>query len=810
MTQQRSAPDGRTAGRPAYPATAVVDEAGRVMRWSPGAERLLGHRAVDVVGRPAAGLLADEGTADASVPMLAGRRRWAGRVSLRHRDGRRVETTLLAHRRVSGSGNPEWLLVSPPLREPPVRGTGEPLLELVFDQSPQLIAVFDTDLRLLRVNAEMQRAVDFSEDELRGFLLSEVVVHPEGPRLEALMRHVLEGHGPRFVETDLRAPGAPIENPWAISLGPVTDGDGSIRGVTLAALDLSKRQHARDRLLLLNEAAGRIGSTLDLEHTAQELADVAVPRLADYANVDVLAHLTEGDEPPPGSVSGEVSMLRLAHQSVLEGCPESLVGPGGTVVYPEFSPPAECLADGRPALLEITTELLDRWTSRDPARGAKIRAFGTHSALVVPIRARGTTLGVAVFTRHRTPEPFGLDDRLMLEEITARAAVCIDNARRYARERATAITLQRSLLPQSLPHQAAVEIASRYLPAGARAGVGGDWFDVIPLSGARVALVVGDVVGHGIQASATMGRLRTAVRTLADIDLPPDELLTHLDDLVTRLPWAPDTADNADAAPESAGDVGATCLYAIYDPLAQRCTLARAGHPEPVVVTPGGRAAPVDLPVGPPLGLGGLPFESAEIDLPEGSLLALYTNGLVEGRHDDIGLRQAAFHRSLAQPTASLDDICDNVLAALLPDRTDDDVALLIARTRALDTDQVASWDVPPDPAAVAAVRKQVSDQLERWGLCDVVFTTELVVSELVTNAIRHAKPPIHLRLIHDRTLICEVSDASSTAPHLRRARVFDEGGRGLLLVAQLTERWGTRQGRTGKTIWAEQSLSDQ
>jgi anti-sigma regulatory factor (Ser/Thr protein kinase) len=327
---------------------------------------------------------------------------------------------------------------------------------------------------------------------------------------------------------------------------------------------------------------------------------------------------------------------------------------------------------------------------------------------------------------------------------------------------------------------------------------------VIPLSGARVALVVGDVVGHGIHASATMGMLRTAVRTLADVDLPPDELLVRLDDLVGRL------SARADAGSEDAAenDVGATCLYAVYDPVSRRCALARAGHPMPALVTPDGVVSFVDMPASPPLGLlGGLPFESTEIELPAGSILALYTDGLIESRNHDIDLGLEHLRRALQRPAPSLETTCDNVLDAVLGEGHADDVALLVARTQELQGDRVASWDLPADPAVVGDVRKQVGTRLEGWGLGDAAFVTELVVSELVTNAIRYAEGPIQLRLIRDRTLICEVSDGSSTAPHLRRARAFDEGGRGLLLVSQLTQRWGTRQTESGKTIWAEQPL---
>jgi anti-sigma regulatory factor (Ser/Thr protein kinase) len=245
----------------------------------------------------------------------------------------------------------------------------------------------------------------------------------------------------------------------------------------------------------------------------------------------------------------------------------------------------------------------------------------------------------------------------------------------------------------------------------------------------------------------------------------------------------------------------------VYDPISRRCSLARAGHPLPVVVSPDGTAELVDLPAGPPLGLGGLPFEAAEIDLPEGSLLALYTDGLIESRDRDIDDGLNRLRHLLTRPAPSLDALCDTVLADLLPQRPADDVALLLARPHALDTSQVATWEISADPSSVAQTRKDAVAQVEAWGLDDAAFVTELVVSELVTNAIRHAEPPIQLRLIHDNTLICEVSDGSNTAPHLRRARTYDEGGRGLLLVAQLTQRWGTRQSTLGKTIWAEQTF---
>lgn len=570
----------------------------------------------------------------------------------------------------------------------------------------------------------------------------------------------------------------------------------------VAAYQQERDRWLQRRLSLVNEASVRVGTTLDIAGTAQELAAVGADYFADLVTVDLLESVLQGKDTDP--MGGPAILHRVAQQSVLEGCPDSAVRSGQAHSYPENSEPAQVLATGQPWRHRLEPGNLPSWLAGNADRRAAVSSYGIHSLIVLPLQARGRTLGLAQFFRHRTTAFFSDDDLLLAQEITRRTAVYIDNARRYTRERSTALILQRSLLQRRLPEQSAVVVASRYQPAGSRAGVGGDWYDVIPLSGSRVALVVGDVIGHGIHASATMGRLRMAVRTLADIDLPPGELLTHLDDVVTRL--------QHEESP-TGDEISATCLYAVYDPVSRVCSLASAGHVPPFVVTPGategaaGTVAIPDLSIGPPLGLGGLPFEAAEIDMPEGSLLALYTDGLIESRGLSTGDERDILRQVLAQPSQSLEKICDIALGALLPDLPQDDVALLLARTRVLGADQVAVWDISSDPAAVAGARRKASEQLTAWGLDEAAFITELVVSELVTNAIRYGRPPIQLRLIRDRSLVCEVSDGSSTAPYLRRARLFDEGGRGLLLVAQLAERWGTRHSREGKTIWAEQNL---
>ncbi|MFC8664773.1 SpoIIE family protein phosphatase [Streptomyces sp. NPDC057199] len=819
VDDQESSP-GRDGAGGALTARATVDEHGVVTGWNAGAERLLGYSPAQILGRPAASLLA-EVPAAGGLPPFSELPRWHGTLVLRHLDGHHVEARVLAHHRtpdgaqagvregVPDASARDWLLVSAVDGAAHARTDDDELVRRGFLDSPCCsTSVYDTDLRFRRSTQSGRGVLGMSDDDLRGLRLTDVLDDPVAEKVERAMRRVLETGETQYLENHALAPGEGREHAWSVHLYRLADPDGRVLGVASTGHDMTEQYWARKRLQLIAEAGTRIGSTLDVTRTAQELAGVAVPDLADFVSVDLLASLDDQPEQPPGPLGAgdSLALRRIAHESVHPGVPEAVVALGEVDTYPEGSPPAESLRTGRAVLHQVDEAAIADWVADDPLRSARIREFGFHSAMTVPLSARGTTLGVVAFARHQNPDPFKQDDLVLAEELAARAAVCIDNALRYTRERSTAVTLQRSLLPQGLPEQAAVEVASRYLPAGARAGVGGDWFDVIPLSGTRVALVVGDVVGHGIHASATMGRLRTAVRTLADIDLPPDELLTHLDDLVGRLATEAEGVEPSAAVGESPG-VGATCLYAVYDPVSRRCTLARAGHPPPAVVSPDGTVELLDLPAGPPLGLGGLPFESLDTELPEGSLLALYTDGLIESRDTDLDEGTARLRRALAAPAVSLDALCDSVLADVLPRRPTDDVALLVARTRALDADRVAAWDVTPEPSAVSEVRKNALRRLADWGLSDAAFVTELVVSELVTNAIRHATPPIQLRLIHDRTLICEVSDASSTAPHMRRARTYDEGGRGLLLVAQLTQRWGTRPTSTGKTIWAEQSV---
>jgi PAS domain S-box-containing protein len=823
---ERSSQDvpARQGGGEAGTAEAVIDARGFVTRWNAGAERLLGRAADEVVGRPAARLLAAApGPDELRRAVAENPERWHGPLTLRHRDGHPVQVTVIAHRlpapadrqppppgstpspapdaadEVPGATPGGWRIVCP-LSGRQARPEDEELACWAFDQLPRCsVSIYDADLRYRHSNRSMEPVVGLPDSAVRGLAIHDITTQPQTSVLADGLRRALESGEPVHLESFQRTGGQRRIHAWSVDFAPVKDDEGTVRGVALVAHDITEQFWARKRLVLLNEAAEKIGSTLDLTRTATELLEVTVPELADFASVDLLTALEDDIEPREGALTGTVMLRRIVHRFAPGTLLPTVLEIGGTDSYPEFSPPARALATGAGVLCNAEDPEFVRWMDQDARRAALIRGQGYHSMMAVPLRARGVTLGVAVFYRRSRPdrmERFGRDDLLLAEELGARAALAIDNARRYMREREAALSLQRSLLLQRMPDQGAVEAASRYIPAGTRSGIGGDWFDVIPLSGARVALVVGDVVGHGIRATATMGRLRTAVRTLSDVDLAPDELLTCLDDLVVRLSEA--------GAADEAGEIGATCCYAVYDPVSRSCTLASAGHPPPVIVPPRGEPARARMSIGPPLGIGGLPFEARTVDLAEGSVLALFSNGLIgtPGRDIDEGYRRVC--QALGIAGRSLEQSCDAIVEDLVPGRPDDDVALLLARTRALGEEGVASWAVEPDPAAVAPVRKGVCDRLSVWGMYDEVYAAELIASELVTNAIRYGSAPITLRLIRDRMLICEVSDGSSTAPHLRRARDWEEGGRGLMLVAQMAHRWGTRHGLTGKTIWAE------
>ncbi|PVC95172.1 SpoIIE family protein phosphatase [Streptomyces sp. CS147] len=748
-----------------------------------------------------------------------------------------------------GPGTPDRILVAAEVGELRHWESRLALLQGLATQSPVGLAIYDTDLRLTWCNTAYEREIGQPLAAFRGMRADELYgggsfVTPGYPQtLDGVMHQVLDTGEP-VLDLNFRAqqPSDPgRDHLWSCSYYRLEDAHGHVFGVCEDAFDITDRYRVQERLTLLVEAGRRIGTVLDVATTSEEIAEVAVPDFAATVRVDVTRAAVTGETAAVGSPA-DMSLLRVADRSEPgtatpdPALPDPDPGPGVRGTGPldaegaESGPPdAEGAKSGPPDESGAASPGDDDRHPYPPvayppgspqhrslSSGGLVLDEGT---LVVPLRAGGGILGLVTFDRGvgpdasgRPPAPdrattFDNGEVALADELAARAAVCIDNARRYTRERTASLALQRQLLPHHLPPQSAVQTAYRYLPADDVTGVGGDWFDVIPLSGTRVGLVVGDVVGHGLQAAATMGRLRTSVRAFAQLDMPPDELLTRLDDLVGQPAEEPPGATGG-AVETYDVTTGATCLYAVYDPVSRRCVMARAGHLPPAIVDPGGGVSFPDLPAGPPLGLGGLPFESMEFELPVGSLLALFTDGLVEARDHDIAHGLDTLGRVLGDRSASLEELCDRAVSELVPGGTSaDDTALLLVRTRELDAERVAHWELNAEAVSVGRARELATGQLEAWGLEELVFATQLVVSELVTNAVRYAGGPLGLRLIRDRTLVCEVADTGHTSPHLRHSAEDDEGGRGLFIVAQLVQRWGTRYTPTGKTIWTEQAL---
>ncbi|MFE1439361.1 SpoIIE family protein phosphatase [Streptomyces sp. NPDC058739] len=684
--------------------------------------------------------------------------------------------------------------------------------QAIFGQSPFGFLLIDSEFKVRRANQRFASTFGGTPDDHRGKGVHDYLPRAEAERVSATLRRVLEtGDSITDMHVTGYVPGSEERRHWSINLYRVHSGSGRPIGIAWLGTDITARRAAareaaaaRRNLALLNEAGARIGNSLDLETTARELLDVVVPGFCDLATVDLYQGLLAGDETPPGLADGSAELRRVAFASAVADVPlagaTSAVPVGAVHHYPFNSPGADALRTARPRSV--------------PAEEGGL----VQSTLAVPMVAHDTVVGLVQFSRTKGSEPFGDRDRDLAVELAARAAVCIDNARLYRREHERALILQRSLLPPGDPVASGLDIACRYLPGNASTGrpseVGGDWFDVIELPGHRTALVVGDVMGRGLRAAVAMGELRTAVRTLALLDLEPAEVLSQLDEIARGLgaPGGVQQATRAARRPREA-DLSevylATCVYAVYDSVTRRCTFANAGHLPPVLVEPGEAALMLDVPPGLPLGVGGEPFEEVEVELPEGSLLALYTDGLVESRDHPLDEGLQAFVGALTDPARPLEDVCDHVLNTLDTHHGEDDIALLMARVQGLPAESVGDWTLPREPRSVGRAREYARGQLLSWDLEPLVDTTELLVSELVTNALRYGEGEIRLRLLLDRTLVCEVWDSGLVQPRRRRARDTDEGGRGLQLVGLLSAAWGSRRTPRGKTVWFELPLPD-
>jgi serine phosphatase RsbU (regulator of sigma subunit)/anti-sigma regulatory factor (Ser/Thr protein kinase) len=587
-----------------------------------------------------------------------------------------------------------------------------------------------------------------------------------------------------------------------VTVQPMTGTDPDLTALAVIRLPVPSDERFLDpavmRRALLDDSFTRIGATLDVDQMARELVDVIVPHFCNEAGVAVMESLIGADEMPEGALDSSQLLRRLAVGSDDDDAAWEATFPIGEVLhYPPDSPHARCLDSGEPVLVptlsaEEATKVADAW-QRKPV--ADLLA-GT-SLLMLPLIARDTNLGLFACTRKPGFRRFDRYDAEIGMEFAARAALFIDNARRYSRERATALTLQRSLLPTGLSAPSSVEVRHRYLPGSKLIEVGGDWYEAIALPGARVALVIGDVAGHGVHAAVTMGRLRAAIHTLAGLELAPADALQQLDELMQTL---------GEREPHFA-----TCVYAIFDAVSGTCEMASAGHLSPLLVRPDGSSQFLDVPPAPPLGIGGGPIESKQFEIDDGSLFVLYTDGLVENRTRDIDdglnrLRGVFKPGSTARP---LEDLCKATLDGVYADQQRDDIAVLLARLRRIPAENHASWMLPAKPTSVRRARALVGIQMDKWGLQELAYTAELLVSELVTNALAHAAGDVSLRLTLDHVLVCEVFDDAATMPKLRIADDSDENGRGLRVVSQLAQRWGTRRTPDGKAVWFELALPE-
>ncbi|MFC9075726.1 SpoIIE family protein phosphatase [Streptomyces sp. NPDC057062] len=773
------------------PAVAVLDSRGSVVRWSRAAEDLTGVTAEEVCGHPVQELVADLSEDLRSATQLPA----SGRARLRHQCGTVIDVTF---RTFAVDESEEFLVLAAPTHHVADHEQGAALLRALAAQNRITIALHDLDPATMQTNATPGTLDDRPVQP--GTRLWDLLRAEDAETLEAVSRQVLETGAPvvrQNQQVTWRHDPA-RRHALCLSAFRLEDAQGRPTGVAALYIDSTDALRARRNLDLAREVAEQVGKSLDVVRTAQDLADVLVPAFGDLAAVVLAQCVLDGDEPPKQLGGGDLHL----HTAAL--APTSAAWPAGI----KRGAPVPPLSD-HPLLRSSQhgkTVVYDRedFTALmgGPQLSESVLAKDAHEVMVAPLYARGLTLGDIVVWRTDRSAPFTEDEVDLMKQIASRCALAIDNARRYTREHSAAVALQQRLLPPATTNTPAAETAGVYLPAGGGADISGDWYDAIALPSLRLALVAGDVVGHGMPASATMGRLRAAIQTLADLEMEPDELLTRIADLVQRLA--------SEAPPGDHDTIGATCLYAVYDPVTRRCAIASAGHPPPVLVRVDGTAEAVEISPGPPLSVSGVPYETTTLDLEPGSVLALYTDGLVERGDRDIDQGLRCLTDALAtsyRPGRPLDETGRVLLAALVDQVPCDDAALLLARIRAVPEEHTAHWEIPADPAAVSEAREWTTRQLTLWGLDDLLFTTELIVSELVTNAIRYGRPPMGLRLIRHNVLVCEVTDSSSTQPRLRRARTTDEGGRGLFLVAQLGGRWGCRHGQTGKTIWSEQAI---
>jgi PAS domain S-box-containing protein len=659
-------------------AAVVLDSEGRIVFWSPQAEELFGYTAEEALGSYAARLLIQPEHFQAVLTLFAEvmqtGRSWAGAFPIRHKDGHTRLMEFRNMRLLNDVGDVFALGIAADHRTLQRVETDLALCERLVNQSPIGLALLDAELRFLLINPALERIDGLPAHEHIGRHLKDTLSIPDLDTIVSALHQVLATGTPILDQYSVgRTPADPDhDHAWSISFYRLDDPGGRILGGAISVVDITERHRAateadraRRRLALIADASARVGTTLEVDRTARELADIAAPVLADIVAVDVLDSALacrRTGTPDSGPELFRALAFKAAHPTVALRAADP---PGDLATYDSDRLVTLCVHTGRPVLVRHVGENDLMRIARDPEGTSLLARAGVHSYLAVPLIAHGEVLGALDLKRTRNPLPFDDDDVVLASELAGRAAVAIDNARWYQSVRNTALTLQRSLLPNHPLHHNGLELASRYQPAQATSEVGGDWYDVIPLADDKSALVVGDVMGNGIDAAATMGRLRTATCAYADLDLAPDAVLQHLDKITCDLEH-----------------YIVTCIYAVCDPQRRQCHIANAGHMPPALVRRGRAPVLLDLPPGAPLGVGGVPFETTTIDLGPGDLLILYTDGLVETRHHPIDDRLDLLLSLLGEPSRPLEETCDLLLYGLRHPDDHDDVALLVARVQ--------------------------------------------------------------------------------------------------------------------------------
>lgn len=666
------------------------------------------------------------------------------------------------------------------------RGAGRP---------EQILGAVNVDRDLRITDSNLEAPVFAGVDPIPGMPFVDLLPPWDVPTVTRRLRQVLETGEPHVarVQRLRRRDGSEL----VVSMS-ILSAAGPRKGLTISLIAMARRLH-------LYAAETAIGTSLDIGETAQSLAE-SLLAWGDVAAIDLDFAVWTGEvvtDRPHGRVR-----LRRAALVPDRAWPDGYVTPGDDLPADASRLLSHAIRRDDPAQAVVLPDRAAVERVLGSPRLARTLIPGDQAACVacVPLVLDGeppVVLGVAEVWR-RADRPFEDGELFDLQELVARTAHHVDLARQHQREHTQVLALQRRLLPRSAGDT--IETASVYQPATPdSAGVGGDWVNSFPLPDGRTAMVVGDVVGHGLGAAATMGQLSMEARALLSAGLAPGEVLEHLDDTVSLL----DDAESGLAAGYSA--LGSTCCIAVYDPVSHRVELASAGHLPPILVPPDGTAGPVAVRPHPGLGAEFAlrePFDVYAFAAPPGSMLALYTDGLVEdpAMSIDEGIGRLSDAVSAVHPWDPLEEAARRVVRSLAPAYRRDDVTLLLARTIGYRKEDTATWRLPARGDAAARARALVTGLLERWDTReDTRDSVLLVVSELVANAVRFARGPLTVRLIRGGhgQLLCEVGDKGNGRPRLGRKDLLGDGGRGLHVVHGLTTRWGVRWTDDGKVVWA-------